>query len=343
MPPGVLADWNVYAQHFCLSAYYAAGLRELGDALAAIGHPDAALFRRESRALAAATLRAFQQTTREAPAVPLRDGTWVPFYPAQAHTPGLVARSFPGEDASRSWAYNVELGAHQMVPTGVLPPRAPRTTWMLDHMEDASFLESGWFDYPAAENERDWFNLGGFAKVQPFYCRNAEIYAMRDDVKPFVRSYFNSLASLVNREVLTFWEHFRQSGAWDKTHETGYFLHQTRTLLVQERGDALWLAPFIPSDWLSDGKELRVRNAPTRFGPVSYRIQSRTAAGQIQVAIEPPTRQPPRELVVRLRHPDGRRPVALTVNGSKRKLVVAAEGAIRLPRARGPLTVEVSY
>jgi hypothetical protein len=287
MPPGVLADWNAYAQHFCLSAYYAAGLRELAGALGAVGHPDTAQFERAGRELAAATLRAFEQTAREAPVVPLRNGTWVPFYPAQAHTPGLVARSFPGEDAGRSWCYNVELGAHQMVPTGVLPARAPRTTWMLEHMEDVSFLESGWFDYPAAENERDWFNLGGFAKVQPYYCRNTEIYALRDDIKPFLRSYFNSLASLVNREVLTFWEHFRHSGAWDKTHETGYFLHQTRTMFVQERGEALWLAAFVPAAWLADGKGISVSNAPTRFGPVSYRVRSRPAEGCLETTIHP--------------------------------------------------------
>ena len=66
---------------------------------------------------------------------------------------------------------------------------------------------------------------------------------LRDDVKPFLRSYFNSLAAMLNPEVLTLWEHFNHSGAWDKTHETGYFLHQTREMLVQERGDELWLAP----------------------------------------------------------------------------------------------------
>lgn len=343
MPPGVLADWNAYAQHFCLSAYYAAGLRELAGALGAVGHPDAARFARAGCELAAATRRAFEQTAREAPVVPLRNGTWVPFYPAQAHTPGRVARSFPGEDAGRSWAYNVELGAPQMVPTGVLPARAPRTSWMLEHLEDVSFLESGWFDYPAAENERDWFNLGGYAKVQPYYCRNAEIYALRDDIKPFLRAYFNSLASLVNREVLTFWEHFHHHGAWDKTHETGYFLHQTRTMFVQERGDELWLAAFVPAAWLADGQEICVRNAPTRFGPVSYRVHSRLAGGYIQATIDPPTRQPPRVVVLRLRPPEGGLLHSATVDGAHRAVVSAADSTIRLRPARGPLTVRAKF
>ena len=63
------------------------------------------------------------------------------------------------------------------------------------HHEDVQFLSEGWFDFPAERNHKDWFNCGGFAKVQPYYARNAEICAMRDDVKPFVRSYFNTLAA----------------------------------------------------------------------------------------------------------------------------------------------------
>lgn len=343
MPPAVLADWDVFAQYYCLGAYYAAALRELGNALGSIGHPEAARFQRESQALTQATLAAFERTAAEAPVVPLRDGTWVPYYPSQAHTPGPLARSFPGEDAGRSWAYNVELGAHQMVPPGTLSAFSPRTGWMLDHLEDVSYLESGWFDYPAEASERDWFNLGGFAKVQPYYARNAEIYALRDDIKPFVRTYFNSLASLANREVLTFWEHFRHSGAWDKTHETGYFLHQTRTMLVTERADALWLAPFVPSAWLADGRTLRVDNAPTRFGRVSYRIASHVAQGTIEVKLTPPTDQPPKAIVLRLRHPEGKPIRSVTVNGKPWRNSSPKEGTITLAPSAGPLVIQANY
>ena len=136
----------------------------------------------------------------------------------------------------------------------------------MNHMEDVQFLADGWFDYPATMNQADWFDLGGFSKVQPYYTRNAEIDALRDDVKPFIRSYFNTLAAMLNPEVLTLWEHFHFTGAWDKTHETGNFLYQTRTMFVQERGSELWLAPFVTSNWLRDGQRVSVKNAPTLFG-----------------------------------------------------------------------------
>jgi hypothetical protein len=345
MPPGVMADWNAYAFHLCLNAYYAAGLEWVGRALTEIGDPDGAGLGRRGTELAAATYEAFCAVQARAPVVPLRNGTWVRYYPSQVHSPGRLGGFFPGDDAGRSWCYDVELGAHQLVPTGVLDVRAHADTVrpMLDHMEDVQFLESGWFDYPAEANRGDWFNLGGFSKVQPYYTRNAEIYALADAVKPFIRSYFNTLAAMVNPEVLTFWEHFNHSGAWDKTHETGYFLHQTRTLLVTERGDDLWLAPFLPAAWLRDGSVVQLRAAPTRFGPVSCRIESHLASGRIDAAIEPPVRQPPRGIVLRLRHPDGKPIRAVRVDGRAHQGFAPEAQTVTLDPGPGPQRVEVDF
>ncbi|HEY9172032.1 MAG TPA: NPCBM/NEW2 domain-containing protein [Verrucomicrobiae bacterium] len=343
MPPGVLADWNSFAYHFAMNAYYMAALRELGNALGDIRHPDAGFFKKRAAELRANTLRAYAWTQSRSPALALRDGTWIPHYPSQVHSPGKLGDFFPGQDAGRSWCYDVELGAHQLVPTGVLDPRSREVERMMDHMEDVQFLADGWFDYPAAMNRGDWFNLGGFSKVQPYYTRNCEVYALRDDVKPFIRSYFNSIASLLNPEVLTFWEHFRHSGAWDKTHETGYFLHQTRTMVVQERGDELWLAPFVTDQWLKDGARISVKNAPTRFGKVSYEVNSRLAQGFIQVQVDPPARERPRQIVLRLRHPEGKPIASVSVNGKRHTAFDRTHGLVAIQPHVGSDMVRVRY
>jgi len=345
MPPGVMADWNSFACHFAMNAYYYAALREVGHAIADLpadrgGRRSAYLLDRAAE-LRANLLRAYRWTQAQSPVLPLRDGTWIPHYPSQVHSPGKLADFFPGQDAGRSWCYDVELGAHQLIPTAVLDPRSREAGRMLDHMEDVQFLAEGWFDYPAAQNALDWFNLGGFSKVQPYYTRNCEVYALRDDVKPFLRSYCNALASLLNPEVLTFWEHFHHSGAWDKTHETGYFLHQTRTLLVTERGRELWLAPFTPAHWLADGQALTVRNAPTRFGPVSYTLRSRLADGWVHATIQPPEREAPHRIVLRLRTPDGSAIRSVRVNGRRHHDFAPAEGLVRLSPSRAPLDLEI--
>jgi hypothetical protein len=370
MPPGVLADWNSFAYHYAMNAYYYASLREVGTALSDLSTSggsrpvlrgrtaeggrkealtDNAALRTSHLAINHAAdlrtniLRAYLWTQAQAPALPLRNGTWIPHYPSQVHSPGKLADFFPGQDAGRSWCYDVEIGAHQLVPTGVFDPRDREVERMLDHMEDVQFLAEGWFDYPAATNEKDWFNLGGFSKVQPYYTRNCEVYALRDDVKPFVRSYYNTIAAMLNPEVLTLWEHFHHSGAWDKTHETGYFLHQTRTMLVTERGDQLWLAPFVTCNWLKDGQTLSVSNAPTRFGPVSYEIQSHLAEGVIRVTIHPPARQSPSGIVLRLRNPEGSPIRSVRVNGRPHSDFDRTAGLVRLKPAGEALRLEVFF
>lgn len=343
IPPGVLADWNSFAYHHAMNAYYAAALRGLGDALGDLRHPDAASFKRHAAELRVNALRAYTWTQSRSPALALRDGTWIPHYPSQVHSPGKLADFFPGQDGGRSWCYDVEIGAHQLVPTGVLDPRSREVERIMDHMEDVQFLSDGWFDYPATMNHADWFNLGGFSKVQPYYSRNCEVYSLRDDVRPFIRSYFNTIASLLNPEVLTFWEHFRHSGAWDKTHETGYFLHQTRTMLLQERGNELWLAPFVTSNWLRDGQRVSVKNAPTLFGQTSYEINSHVARGFIETRIEPPKRNPPGQIILRLRHPDGKRIQSVTLNGKRHHAFDSVRETITIKPSATPITVRADY
>ncbi len=342
MPPGVMADWNAFAYHFANNAYYYAALRELGTILAASHDPRAEKFTSRADKLRENTLRAYRWTQAQSPVVPLRNGAWVPHYPSQVHSPGPLGDYFPGQDAGRSWCYDVEIGAHQLVPTGVLDAKSRDVENMLNHMEDVQFLADGWFDYPHALNASDWFNLGGFSKVQPYYTRNAEIYALRGDVKPFMRSYFNTLAAMLNPEVLTIWEHFNHSGAWDKTHETGYFLHQTRMMLVQERGDELWLAPLITNNWLKEGMSLVVTNAPTRFGPVSYGLAAHS--GVIEAKIEPPKRSVPKAIVVRLRHPEGKKLGGVTVNGRSHTAFDAQNDTVRIAADLAtPIVVRASY
>ena len=53
-----------------------------------------------------------------------------------------------------------------------------------------------------------------------------------------------------------------------------------------------------PDGWLGDGKEIRVQNAPTHFGPMSLKIHG-TAKG-VEVKIDPPRRQPPKRIVLHL-------------------------------------------
>jgi len=154
------------------------------------------------------------------------------------------------------------------------------------------------------------------------------------------------MMSVLNPEDYSFWEHFdgqAVSRNFNKTHETGYFLHQTRLMLVQERGQELWLAPFVTANWLHDGMQVSVRQAPTFFGPVSYTLTSHAKQGGMEVEIAVPERSPPAAVVVRLRHPEGWTLQSAHVEGDAQSVVNAADSTIRMTSATGSLRVTAHF
>jgi hypothetical protein len=256
---------------------------------------------------------------------------------------GRVEDFLPAEDCDRTWAYSIEIGAHQLAATKVLDPSSKDVDWMVDYLEDVQFLRSGWGDYPEENTRKDVFSLGGFAKLQPYYSRIAEVHGLRDDVKPFVRSYFNCIPTLVSQEILSFWEHLHNRGAWNKTHETGWFLCQTRLMFVGERGDELWLAPFVTNHWMKDGLSITVGNAPTRFGKVSYTIMSKVANGEIDAVVQLPKDCTAKKVVLRLRHPDGKPIQSVTVQDKPCTEFDAKKETITLTPGDETVTIRAKY
>jgi NPCBM/NEW2 domain-containing protein len=347
MPPGPLADWNRFARYFYANANACAGLRDAAAALTRIGDPNAAEIAADAKAFRDDILKAWHAASARAPVVPLRDGRFVAYFPSDADGSGPTETFHPGEDAGRSWCYDVEVGPLQMVALGLVAPNAREADWIVDQLEDVQYLRDGWFAYPAAENAKDPFDCGGFAKVQPYYARTTESHALRDDPVAFIRSYINTIPTLLNREDLSLWEHFAANGAWNKTHETGYLLYQTRTLLLTEREEELWLAPFAPRAWFADGKHISISNAPTRFGPAGYSITSFVGAKKgghrIEATIDPPTRHPPAAIVLRLRHPD-RAPIqSVTVDGQECLTFDAKDGTIWIETKPSRIAVRADY
>lgn len=343
MPPGVVADWNRFAYRTFMEGHYFAGLYEATKALSEIGYPDADLLHEKSLEFRDNILRAYKWTQERSPVVSLSNGRWVLPYPGIIYCFGFIGDMFPGEDWNRTWAGDVEIGSHHLIPLGIINADSQETEWILDHMEDFWFLKSGMGEYIEQENKDDWFNLGGFAKVQPYYARITEIYAMRDDIKPFIRSYFNTIPSLLNTENLSFWEHFHNMGAWNKTHETGAFLLQTRFMFVMEKGDDLWIAPFVTNNWLEDGMCISVENAPTRFGMLSYQITSSVDKNYIDVIIAPPKNNPPKEIIIRLRHPKNKNIRNVILNGMAYKDFDSVKECIRIKPSESSIKIRVEY
>lgn len=139
-------------------------------------------------------------------------------------------------------------------------------------------------------------------------------------IHPYLSSY-TTMASLLRGEHEKFAEEFywyllhssashafpegvyyRRRYAWGETipHVLGAanFAFMLRHALVHERGDELHLLLGAPDWWLADGKEIRIENAPTHFGPMSLRVRG-TAKG-VKVKLDPPRRQSPQRVVLHL-------------------------------------------
>ncbi|HBL75592.1 MAG: hypothetical protein A2W90_05215 [Bacteroidetes bacterium GWF2_42_66] len=316
-PPGVFADWNRFAYMMRPQGEFYAGLNAVAKSLNDINYPGGDRFIEKAEEFKENLFRAYHWSQACSPVVKLSNGTWVPYSPAIIGSFGTVADMYPGEDWHRAWGKDVSAGPHHLVPLGLLNQNDSREIdWIANDLEDNWFLRAGLGEYSLEEVRENWFDLGGFYKVQPYYARITELYACNDDVKPFIRSYFNAVSTLISKENLTFWEHFHNTGGWNKTHETGWFLAQTRTMLVMERGNnELWLAPFVTSHWMKDGMVVGVKQAPTAFGEVDYKITSHVKDGYIEAEVTPPVRKKPDTIVIRLRHPDEKKIKSITVNG----------------------------
>ena len=254
---------------------------------------------------------------------------------------GLTRDFFGGVSAT---GHDVEAGGNHLVPLGLIDPKSREADWIADYLEDRWFLIDGIFGaYPAAENERDWFDRGGFAKLQPHYARTGDLHALRDDVKPFVRTYFNTFPILLNRENLAYWEHMNHGGAWNKTHESAWFLEMTRTMLLTERGNELWLAPLVTDGWLRDGMTISVANAPTRFGKAGYTIRSSAAEGFITATIQragaESAQRDRRPLAASRRKTDA----GVTVDGQNHAAFDPVAQTVRLAPSAKPVSVRVTY
>ena len=343
MPPGVIADWGRFTSVGFHEAHYCAGLREAARVLADIDHPDAAELAANADEFRDCVVRAYRWTQARTPVTPLGDGTFVPAQPPILFIFGEVGGFFPGEDGSRAWCKNA--AAHHLMVNRLFDPDSTETSWMLDIMEGIEFLRTalGEPEYDSETNHRLWFDLGGFNKCQPYYRRSVELYAQRDEIKPFIRGYFNTLPSLLSLENLSLWEHFHNLGGWNKTHETGWFLCQTRLMLMQERGDELWLAPFVTRNWLKHGMTVRCRNMPTNFGRAGYEIHSSAGSGFIEAVIDPSTRRLPSRIVLRLRHPHEKPIKSVTVNGRNHEDYDAETETIGLKPGGKQMTIRVEY
>jgi hypothetical protein len=173
----------------------------------------------------------------------------------------------------------------------------------------------------------------------------------RDDRDHALAGFYGQLAQAMTRDTFIGGEgsklfHGDEKGRLfylpPNTAANGMFLQTLRHLLVQDwtddagRPHELRLLYGVPGRWLEDGKAIKFERAPTLFGPVSVRCESRLGKGEVVVEVEAPPR-PPAKFVLRPPLPAGWRVVSATVDDAA--AVMGPGGVVSLTGKAGTLRV----
>ncbi len=293
---------------------------------------------------------AVERSIALSPVVLVRDGTYRSFIPFACYVRGFASGAWswrrPGSGAHVGGLYwdTIQSAEPLVSPAGILPPDDRRVQGTLDVLEDRLLRENPKLAERTPDYDPDvhWFAHAGW-HYQPGLERHANIHLAGDDVPNFLRSWLNQYAVLIlPTEGYVFREH-TTGGPPDKIFEEAAFLERFRQLLVMEEGDRLWLGRATPRAWLAQGKKIRVQNAPTHFGTVSYRIVSSADQGKIQAIVEMPSRGGQQAVLLRFRHPRAAAIQRVKVNGQDWPQYDPDQEVIRLEHLTGTVTVNAEY
>ncbi len=308
LPPGRLEDIGDWWCWLSTNVYSWWGLDNAARALKDIAHPEADCVLAEAESYGKDILAAFNEAMIRSPLVKLRDGSYIPHIPSRVHRRG---RSF-------GWITETLEGAIHLVRCGLLKPWDERSTWIMKDFEDNLYLSTQ-FGYTVPDFDKYWFDRGGFS-MQPCLLCSPLPYLFRDEIEHYLRAYFNSFAVCFFPDTVMLTEHpLPKMGDWRGDHykasDESNSTFWLRLMFIEEEGDELYLARAIPRYWLADGQRIAIENAATYFGPMSFEMRSFVKQGRIQLTLDPPTRNAPKEIHVRFRHPEDKPITRVTLNG----------------------------
>jgi len=288
---GKVADPEDAFHQFMLNAYAYLGISRVAEMLVSIDPANSARLQRDAAAWKQDIRTALFESMAQAPVVPLGDGTWCPTVPPWTESIGLQAQFVQPGNAYTHGTFTARdalIGPLYLVFCEIVEPTEPAGRMLLNYHCDLFFQRNAAFS-------------------QPYYSRHAWVELKSGLIKPFLKTYYNTVAALADRATYTFWEHLYLVSP-HKTHEEAWFLMQTRWMLYLEEGQTLRLLPGIPRAWLENNKNIRLEEVASYFGPVSLHVNSKIEQGFIEATISCQSERKPRQIILRLPHPTGQRP-----------------------------------
>ncbi len=312
LPAGSLEDVEDYWYWTATNAATVWGFQSLADAMCDFGYEAGEMFKREAEAYNEDFMRGVLESRITSPVVRLRDATYVPKIPSRVYERGRA----------EGWIRETLEGSILIPAYGLFAPDEPETEWIIKDYEDNLYISEE-YGYCICNFERFWFSRGGFS-MQANLLDGPLVYLWRDEIKHYLRAYFNGFASAFYPEVRMCSEHSSpelgySKGDHFKSSDEAQLTYWLRLMFLNERGEELYLCQAIPRYWLSDGEIIGISDAPTHFGGMSVGMESRVDSGFIRAVVSPPRRNPPEKIYVRFRHPDKAVMKRVTVNGQEHK------------------------
>lgn len=310
LPAGGLEDVQDYWHWLATNSATVWGFCNLAAALADYGHPEAERLVREANAYKKDVNDGMKEARILSPVVRLRDGTYVPKYPSRLYERG---RSY-------GWIRETLEGSVFLIVHGLISPDSAEARWIMKDYEDNLYI-SDTFGYSIPVFDRFWFSRGGFS-MQSQLLDGPIPYIGDDKIKHFLRAYLNGFSAAFFPQVRMCNEHALPelgypAGDYFKTSDEAQSAYWLRLMFVREYGNDLYLGQAIPRYWLTNGQIIGIEKAETHFGTLSFTVRSEVKSEKITVTLNPPERNSPRNIFLRLRHPEEKKLKKVTINNTQ--------------------------
>ena len=288
---GKVADPDDFYHAYFLNAGTYIGLSRMIEMTAGLDPDYSKTLKEEVENYRRDIIASIYQAQAKAPVVPLKDGSWAPALPSWAEYTGANHLYSDGDNTFTHGSFllrNGILGANWLIYQEVLDPQENAADFLIKTNQ-----------YPLTRENA--------ALSQPYYSRHDFAHVKRNEVKAFLKTYYNQFTALQDREIYAFWEHYYGASQY-KTHEEAWFLMQTRWMLWLEETENLRLCSAIPRTWLAQGKELSVDGVVSYFGKLSFRATSGKDGKIIHAEVKCtplPNQNLPNKVYFRLPHPEG--------------------------------------
>lgn len=330
----------VQSLNVCSKAWRA--MRDLSAVLADVGDQTEAQHYAEQAA-------AFRKTVLDAIAQSARREISPPFIPVALFDEEPIHDPICETRIGSYW--NIIIG--YTVGSGIFPPGSAEETWIPRYQEKYGGLFLGMMRGGAGPFTF-WTSK---ERVNPLYGTRYTLDTLRrDDPERALVSFYGMLAQGLTRNTFIGAEGSTLAPVDDggrffycppNSAANAHLLSMLRYLLVQDwdldddgKPDTLRLLFAAPRRWLADGKVVALERAPTAFGPVSVRVESRLGAGEVMAEVGLPERNtPPQKTLLRIRVPEGWKVVV--ARAGSRELKVDARGTVDISSFKG--TVKIRF